>query len=155
MMIFDTIQNAKEYYSAHPLFDKAFAFLCQSDLSLLNPGKYPIDGDRLFAKVFVYQTKTEHEAKFEGHRRYIDIQYVLEGQEVMSYCPLSQSIETEPYDEGNDIAYFNATNPSYLDVQPGQFAIFFPEDIHKAGFDTDPSHRVTKILIKVAVEEHH
>jgi len=149
-MILDSIQNAFKYEKIHPLFAQAFAFLTNPDTLKLAVGKYPINGEQLFARVFQYETKAETNTKFEGHHQYIDIQYVLTGEEMMSYCPESFATASEAFDQTNDIGFFQVKQSSKLLVPQGYFAIFFPNEIHKAGFYLHPAQDVHKILIKVA-----
>ncbi len=148
-MILDSIQNAYKYENLHPLFAQAFAFLTNPDTSKLAVGKYPIKGDQLFARVFQYETKDESDALFEGHHHYIDIQFVQTGEEMMSYCHESFAKASEAFDDKNDIGFFQAKQSSQFVVPQGHFAIFFPNEIHKAGYHLHPAHDVHKILIKI------
>ena len=87
-MIKDNLQNCAIYYGAHKNFEKAFDFIKKVELENLPVGKYEIDGKDLYASVQEYNSKLETEAKNEGHRNYIDIQYVVCGEEVIDVCDI-------------------------------------------------------------------
>ena len=82
-MIFDTLANAQKYYSLHSRFEDAFEFINKAISENLPVGRYELDGKNLFALVQEYTTKNPEEAKNEAHRKYIDIQCVLSGEERM------------------------------------------------------------------------
>ena len=72
-MIKDSLTNHEKYHSLHPLFAKAFEYLQSADLIDYDEGKYPIDGNDMYASISEYVTKGE--GQLEGHVEYIDIQY--------------------------------------------------------------------------------
>ena len=95
-MIFYKIENYQLYVGMGDKIAKAFAWLNETDLVHTSDGKHEIDHDDIFAIVQEYQTKEMSEARLEGHRRFIDIQYVVEGSELMGVTPLNnQSVEEE------------------------------------------------------------
>jgi YhcH/YjgK/YiaL family protein len=86
-MILDTLAQWRTYAALSPRLAKGFAFLeTVSPTAAL--GRHEIDGDDVFALVQRYTTKPIEERVFESHRKYIDIQYVLQGREVMCWAPL-------------------------------------------------------------------
>ncbi|MCK9201759.1 MAG: YhcH/YjgK/YiaL family protein, partial [Gallionella sp.] len=82
-MILSALSQSSRYAALHPLFQRAFDYIRDTDLYALAPGRYPIVGDDLFAIVELVPGKTKAVARLEAHRRYIDIQLVLEGDEQM------------------------------------------------------------------------
>ena len=76
------------YFRNTARWEKAFKFLKNNDLAKLELKRYDIDGDDLFATVSEYMSKNEETTKFEAHRKYIDIQYVISGKEIMNIAPL-------------------------------------------------------------------
>ena len=82
-MIFDHVKNCEQYYSLHKNFEKAFDFIKRAVAENLPVGKYEIDGKDLYASVQEYQAKAPEDGKFEGHRNYIDIQYIVSGIETI------------------------------------------------------------------------
>ena len=130
-MIFDTITNADRYAALHPLFPRAFEFIRQTDLLSLAPGRYPIVGEDLFVIVESVAGRSRDKAKLECHRKYIDIQLVLDGVDEMGWKSLSDCSEpVDIYNEKKDIQFFRDSPSSWIATPPGAFCIFFPEDTH-------------------------
>lgn len=147
-MIIDKIANSHLYTNISERISKSFEYIKATDLKTLPAGKYPIDGDNIFALVSEYKTKLEQEGKLEAHKKYIDVQYVIEGEELMGYAPLGNQKIIEPYKEENDIVFFTG-DKSFTKVSEGMFAIFFPEDVHMPGISTGKISDVKKLVIKV------
>lgn len=146
-MIIDNIQKALLYENLHPGFVKAFDFIRKTDFSKLADGKYEIDGDNIFAIVQEYKTKDI--AKLEGHRKYIDIQYLHSGVELIAYANLENQIIISD-DEEKDLAFYEGDG-SFIKLESQMFAIFFPQDLHMPGIKLTESTKVKKIVIKVRV----
>ena len=89
-MIIDRISNAPFYHPLHPGFRRAFDYLLQADLPSMEVGKYEIDGQNIYAMVQQYHTKWQEEAVWEAHRRYIDLQYVIQGAEKLGYANIGR-----------------------------------------------------------------
>ena len=152
-MIFDTIKNCSLYYGVNKNFEKAFEFLKNGEN--LSVGRYEIDGDRVFAMVQEYTTKLSENCMFEGHRKYIDIQYMISGTEAMDVTYPSE-VETKiAYDADKDLEFFtDCAEPVKGAVHGGEYAIFFPHDIHKPVMAYNgKQENVKKIVVKVLVEE--
>jgi len=149
-MIFDKIENAALYESVSPLLKKAFEYLKQTDFSKLEAGKYVVDGDNLFAMVQEYDTKNDADCKLEAHKKYIDVQYVVSGEELIGVRPLINQTPSKEYDAENDYALYDDTC-SFIKVSPTQFAVLFPQDLHKPGIKINTSAKVKKVVMKVRV----
>lgn len=149
-MIVDHIRNKRLYETAHPLFSQAFAFI-EAYLKEKKPvGKYEILGDTLFALVQAYDSKTE--AKMEVHDKYIDLQYIVSGEEKMLWADRSTLDIITPFPEGKDVAYVTeGDRPCAITFREGEFAIFYPTDAHKPGLATHTPTPVEKIVIKIKV----
>ena len=149
-MILDTLTNANRYNDLHPLFPRAFEFLRSTDLTKLVPGRHSIEGEHLFAIVEAVPGRSREEAKLECHRRYIDIQFVLEGVDEMGWKPLADCHQPiDDYSEKNDIQFFDDAPDSWIATSPGAFSIFFPQDAHAPLVSTG---NIRKVVLKVAVE---
>src|SRR5664279_1519656 len=132
---------------------KAFKFLKGNDLTKLELKRYDIDGDNLFATVSEYQSKNEESAKFEAHRKYIDIQYVISGKEIMNIAPIKSVKEVlNPYDASKDIEFVTVNNIANYKASPSNYFIFFPTDAHRPGLKDGANSPVRKVVIKVKVE---
>ena len=147
-MNLDTIANAAYYEHCHPLFAQAFNFLKTADLANLPCDRYDILGDQLYAMIQEPDGKSPQDAKLEAHRKYIDLQFVVSGNETMGWAPLCGLGHALPFDDAKDFGLFSDKPQSWFDVRPGCFAIFFPEDAHAPNVGTG-KHR--KVVIKIAL----
>lgn len=153
----DASINKKEfailYYKNKERWAKAFKFLRNNDLTKLDVKRYDIDGDNLFATVSEYQSKNEESAKFEAHRKYIDIQYVISGKEIINLAPISTLKEVlTPYDAAKDIEFITVSKVVNYKANPSNFFIFFPDDAHRPGLKDGSNSPVRKVVIKVKVD---
>ncbi len=149
-MILDLLDNAARYEPLHPDLAAAFAFLRQPGLATLATGRHTIAGDRVYAIVQDYDTKPLTEGFLEIHQRYLDVQFVVSGEELIGWAPLANQTEQTAYDSSRDIAFLHgAAEP--IRVQQGQFAIFFPHDAHMPCRTAGTPTRVRKIVVKVAM----
>lgn len=149
-MIFDSMDNAELYSGLGEKFQKAFEFLKITDLEDLPLEKIQIDGDDIFAIPQKYSTKEESEGKWEAHRKYIDIQYLVSGSENIGFVLVDYLEELEPYDEEKDVEFFSGEG-DYVQIHEGEFAVFFPNDAHKPGLKIESTEEVFKIVIKIKV----
>ena len=146
-MIIDTLENLEKYVAVNPLFKDVVAFLRNNDLMTLEEGKHLIKGDDLFVNIQVAKGKTPDEAVLETHRKMVDIQIPLDGMETYGYTPLSNLPDT-PYQSDKDITkYSGLMADSFVDCQPGMFAVFFPQDGHAPCITMAPE--IKKAIFKV------
>lgn len=147
-MIFSALAQSSRYAALHPLFARAFDYIRDTDLFAVAPGRYDIVGDDLIVIVEQVPAKMKDMVKLEAHRKYIDIQLVLEGDETMGWKPLADCLNpVDEYSEEKDIRFFHDAPASWLPVPPGHFCIFFPEDAHAplVGKGT-----IRKVIFKIA-----
>lgn len=148
-MIFDTLPQADRYAALHPLFPRAFAFLRETDLNALAPGRYPIEGESLFAIVEEANGRRRVDAQLECHRRYIDIQLVLRGVDEMGWKPVRDCHQpVADYSDKRDIQFFHDVPASWIATPAGAFCVFFPEDAHAPLVGTGS---IRKMVLKIAV----
>jgi YhcH/YjgK/YiaL family protein len=148
-MILSAPSQISRYAGLHLLFQRAFDYIRDTDLYALAPGRYPIVGDDLFAIVEHVPGKTKEMARLEAHRKYIDIQLVLDGDEQMGWKPLADCFNpVSEHSEDKDIRFFHDAPASWIAVPPDHFCIFFPEDAHAPLVG---SGMVRKVIFKVAV----
>lgn len=150
-MIIDTFDHAAFYESLHPQFKKVFDFLRTTDLSALSEGKHELSDDgSVYASVQTYQTKPVERGKMEAHRKFIDIQVLAYGEEMIGWAPLANQPETVPFDINNDIGFYESEfSPLFL--KQNMFAIFFPQDAHMPCRTSKIPNKVKKIVFKIAV----
>ena len=148
-MILDRLQNSARYIPLHRGLAEAFAFLNQPQLAQLPPGRHEIAGTQVYATVATKAGRPRDAAKLESHRNYIDIQMVLRGVEEMGWKPTAQcSTIQSPYDAAKDVEFYADQPDGWIPVNPGQFAIFFPEDAHAPLAGEGEIH---KVIVKVAI----
>jgi YhcH/YjgK/YiaL family protein len=150
-MILDTLINSARYAGMHPGFARAFEFLAATDLAALPPGRHEIDGDRIYVSIDHTDGRGEDGARLEAHRRYIDIQYTIDGNELIGWMPLARiSSPDGGFDDTKDIGFFADRPSTWIAVPPGSFTIFFPHDAHAplAG-----RGHLKKAIVKIAVEQ--
>ncbi|OBR91911.1 toxin-antitoxin biofilm protein TabA [Clostridium ragsdalei P11] len=149
-MIIGEVKNVKRYFDKDEGINKAFEFLKDIDLDNLEIGKHLIDGDKVFALVQSYDTRAESECKFESHKRYIDIQVILDGIEKIEWSPIDKLNLVEDDFSKNDKAFYkeNSTS-SELILHSGNFVVFYPEDGHRACIQVNTPSHVKKVVLKV------
>ena len=148
-MILANLAEADRYAALHPLFARAFEFLRSTDLRALAPGMHEIQGEQLFAIVEDCAGRTRTEAKLECHRRYIDIQLVLEGVDEMGWKSVAECVDpATDYDNARDIRFFNDAPASWITTPPGSFCLFFPDDAHAPLVSAGA---IRKVVVKIAV----
>jgi len=151
-MIYDKIDNIEYYKGLSTNIALALDFLKQMkpDTAV---GSYQIN-HRVKVIVSEYETKTENENGYEAHRKNIDIQYLLKGEECVACLPLEKLKETVPYSEEKDAAFFTASiQPIEMTLGDGYFAIFFPQDGHMPQLSVDGPEMVKKVVVKIKMEE--
>ncbi len=131
-MIVAPLTQGGRYAGLHPRFAAAFAW-CASSAATAPDGRHALQGEQLL--VIVESGTTVHSAhkRFESHRRYIDIQVNLAGGEIMEWLPAAALTVSDDFAPDGDVRFYQAParTPTRLLVEPGHFAIFFPEDAHK------------------------
>ena len=131
-MIIDTLNNASKYTSLNPLFAKAFDFINQNDVATLENGVIQIeDGLKVIVSTANGKTAEASLAKFECHDKNIDIQVCVNGLETIAWKPREKCESPNgDYNSEKDVRFFNDTPDMYFQLTDGQFAIFYPEDVH-------------------------
>lgn len=152
-MIADKLSNIELYKSSIPFYNEIIDFIKANPLSSLNPGKYPIVGESVFILVQEYKTQTEAEKKWESHKKFIDIQIVLKGEEYLGFSPTETLVIETEYDKEKDLIFYHndKIQRSKVLLSKDEFAIFFPHDAHKPGLHLTRESEVKKAVIKVLV----
>ena len=134
--------------------EAALDYLRRTDFSQLDTGRYPIDGENIFALVQDPVTQNWEAGLPEFHARYIDIQCLLEGEEGIGYSPPNANlINVSDHLAERDIAFVaQQDNESRLLLTPGMFAIFFPGELHRPCRALNTPIRIRKVVIKIALD---
>ncbi|HEY8887822.1 MAG TPA: YhcH/YjgK/YiaL family protein [Gallionella sp.] len=149
-MIFSNLSQSDRYSALHPLFPRAFEFIRNTDLGALAPGQHPIVGEDMFAIVEHLPGRTRAEAPLESHRRYIDIQLVVEGVDEMGWKALADCRDpVGDYSTERDIRFFRDAPAVWIATPADHFCIFFPEDAHAPLVS---SGHIRKVVFKIALD---
>jgi YhcH/YjgK/YiaL family protein len=161
-MIVDSITNAGLYTGLGERIARALALLSKERFAGMKTGKHEVDGASLFYMVQAYQSKPREQGKWESHRKYLDVQYVVEGVESMGWAPLGSAAladvpgraplggltVTQPYDPAADAALYEGDG-SFVTVTPGTFVLLWPQDAHMPGIAVKEPVSVLKVVVKI------
>lgn len=151
-MIHDSLCHSSRYDSLGPGFAAAFAWLRQHGTAAIVEPVH-IDGDRVIARPGAYETHPRDPARFECHRRFADVQFVAEGEEIIEVADPAALHPVELYDETADIAWFAADAPQRpVSLRAGEFLVLWPHEAHQPGLATPAGPcAVRKVVVKVAL----
>ncbi len=151
-MILAKTDDLARYDSLCPNFAAAFAFLARTDLATLPDGKHEIDGKNAWAVLSSYDTRDYGEGKFETHRDYIDVQYLLSGEEIIYWSDSATMSSTGYNDDTDKENYTDPESPIGICMSPGVAMVLFPRDAHKANCRVSDMRRVRKVLLKIRID---
>ncbi len=151
-MIVDTFENRARYCGIHPRFEKAFQFMEKAVAENLPAGQYEIDGKDIYAFISEYETAVPKDRVFEVHQTYIDIQFMLQGIETMWAADIQKGSLCKPYDPAIEAAFYECgENTCALVLQEGDFAVYFPNDLHKPSLAYNSPAPAKKMVVKIKV----
>ncbi len=151
-MFFDDFKNSARY-SQFPHMQAIEKFVRSQDCTKIPDGEIEILGRDLFVRVMEYSTGPAEEKRFEAHRTYADLQFVVQGEEVMGYALVTSPEAATTYDEKADIQFFkNVRETASLLVPAGQFVVFFPGELHRPGCEVHARPgKVKKLVFKIKI----
>jgi YhcH/YjgK/YiaL family protein len=151
-MIIDRVENTYLYEPLHRRFQKAFAILADPAIARKPDGRYPVEGDDLYYIVQHYTTKPIDQGRLESHKKYIDIQVLIAGQEILCYSPITGLEVVDPYDAAKDIMFYLAgTIIAHTRLEPGIFCLLYPHDAHLPSCQVTCPAAVHKVVLKIRV----
>ena len=147
-MIFDTLKNIDNYKGLGRVYT-ALQFLANTDFNAMELGRYELDGDNIFYMVQSYDTDPEKTIS-EAHKKYIDIQFMVKGEELIGVAPMGyDEKETQAIPE-NDVWFYECkTEP--LTLIKNSFMVLYPNDLHCPGVAVDDAKACHKVVVKVKV----
>ncbi len=153
-MIADALKNMNKYQAVIPHSKEILDYLNATDLSSLQTEQYPIVGESAFILIQEYLTKSESEKKWESHKKYIDLQIVLSGQEFMDYSPSSFLLPRDPYSDEKDVIFYEKGGQEHTRIfaPKNHFCLFFPDEAHKPGLHITHEVLIKKAVIKISVK---
>jgi len=149
-MIIDTLNNLSFYKKTCKGISEVTAFLKERDLISLSPGRYEMGGG-CYLNLGEYNTKPQNDAVFEAHRKYIDVQLIVSGKEIILWQNIGMGKVIKEYQENDDYSLFKADNYIRLNVASEMFCIFFPGDLHCPSVSDGESANVKKAVFKIPV----
>lgn len=150
-MILDNIRYIDTYRNLGQFFPIAIDFLKTQNLELLTPGRFAVSGEDVYC--IVQEQMNGHEPQiWEMHQRYVDIQFIIAGNERIGVFPLHDLTVVPFFPEGSDNAVTSDLNGTYYDLNPGDYLILFPQDVHKPNCPGKGSAYSKKIIVKVQIQ---
>jgi YhcH/YjgK/YiaL family protein len=132
----------RQYHADSLRWKKAFRFIKETNLQEIAPGKYPIDSNVVFASVTAGSLRAFEQTKWEFHKDYIDIQYIIKGKEMIGVAPVTAT-------PANAFAGIDSSTAKYYTAQPDTLYILFPHDAHRPTIQVPGETIVKKLVIKV------
>ena len=148
-MIVDVLKNKELYYGVHDRFKAAFEFIEKAVEENYEIGKYEIDGKNIYAMVQEYDTKEN--GNWECHIKYIDIQFIVSGNEIIGWNNISLIPEGVSYNEEKDCSLFQMDSGTDVVMSDNMYCVLFPQDLHQPGMKYNTVGKVRKIVVKIAV----
>jgi len=142
---------AVQFLKNRERWEKAFRFLTINDLKTIPLGRHELEGDSLFVNVDEYTTRNEEDSRFEAHRKYADIQYLVSGEEQIGVTALENTTETVSYNSEKDIVFLTTEQNNYRLASPEKFFVFFPGDAHRPCVKTGENIKIRKAVVKVLI----
>jgi biofilm protein TabA len=151
-MLFSHVRHVEQTLSTLPEpLQAAVRHLRDTDFEKLDVGNYDLRGKDIYVQVVDLMTKPPSELRPEVHRQYIDVQFLCRGRERIGVADDSGNNEiAEDLLAERDIRFYRGIeNETMLEMVPGNFAIFFPWDVHRPACQADGPQPIRKVVVKV------
>ncbi|MBE6761076.1 MAG: DUF386 domain-containing protein [Ruminococcaceae bacterium] len=148
-MIFDRIENINNYKGLGRVYT-ALEFIAKTDFTKVNIGKYELDGDNIYYMVQKYDTNPDKTVA-EAHKKYIDIQYIVKGEEVIAVAPIQNDKKLIEAKEEKDVWFYECETQTMV-LKSGDFMVLYPSDLHLPGKAVNDPQEVLKVVVKVKVD---
>ncbi|MBN1623648.1 MAG: YhcH/YjgK/YiaL family protein [Clostridia bacterium] len=151
-MIIDNLGKIEKYKGLSKLMDKALDYISMGLNPDMENGKSELDGREIYSVCAEYETKTLTEGKNEAHRKYIDIQILLKGRELIYSSHVEDLSVITAYDEEKDVLFLEKSTETAIEMKEGMFCVFFPWDAHMPGISIgDKPEKIKKVVFKIHV----
>lgn len=155
-MIKDNLQHLAYYNYLNPDIKTGLRYVRDTNFDELEDGRHELVEGKIYANIQSYETKPEADCKFEAHRKYVDIQFMIQGEEKMGTSSVEDFDEVEPYNEEKDVVFLSCKedkkgNIKVLHVREKEFAIFYPQDAHQPCMMVESPAPVRKVIVKIAL----
>lgn len=152
-MIKNSLKYTKNYYNLSNKIKLALEYLEKNDLKVFDNGRYDILGDDVYVNVQDYTSKPETQGKWEAHKKYIDIQFIIKGTERIGVGEIDNYQTTEAYDESKDLEFLAVANDNYqfINMNENDFIILYPQDVHMPQIAMNTPSYVKKAVVKISI----
>lgn len=147
-MIIDKLSNIEKHFNNKALAEAIKEFLLNAENKEV--GKHDIL-DGAFAKIQQYETKALSDVKMEAHRKYIDLQYIHKGSEIVISKNINGNTPITEYNDVKDVIFYVPEGFDSDTLNKGSFAIMFPEDLHQCIANGKPE-QIKKVVVKIPVD---
>lgn len=155
-MIIGNLLNIKKEIHLYPSgIQVGLKFLLEKDIPSLSLGEHEIQGKQIYAKISEYQTEPKEHRRPESHEKYVDIQYICSGEEMIGLAMITEAgeIDEDCRNERDIIFYKSVARETQIVLTQGMFAVFFPWDVHRPNCNSnEQTVNVRKILLKVRMD---
>ena len=151
-IISDDLKNWEKHRPLLAMAD-AFRFLGRPDLAKLETGRQEIHGDDMYALVQRSESRAIEPTEFEAHHLYLDIHYLVSGEEYIAAAPTQGLKLSKPYDQSKDVEfYLKPAKYEKITMHPGRFAVFYPPDAHIPNCYPNRPGPLHKVVLKVRLD---
>ena len=149
-MIYGNIKNTEEYKFLNTNLQKCFEYIKNNDLKNLEKGSYEICGNDLFVNIVEYETTTEDKRFWEAHKNYLDLHFMLDGEEIINVNFIDNMKQIE-FVEKDDFLSLEGNKKSSILLEEGDFLICYPNDAHMTAIKVSDSKKIKKAIFKVKI----
>lgn len=134
--------------------NEAVDYLLKANITKDDAGKKIVVDDDFYYMVQCYNTKEEANCKLESHRKYVDIQYMVEGKEAFNIIDISRVKQTCEYNQEKDIVFYELPKEmAKFTLSSGNYITLYPNDAHRPGMKIGESKEVLKVVGKVKIKD--
>lgn len=151
-MIVDNIKNANRYFGISERLTESLKHIIANGFATQGLGKYEISGNTMFGIKSEYDTSINYDPKLEAHKKYIDLHFIIEGEENINYELLNNQDVIKEYDIDGDYMFYQTTKSTLINLKKGDFAIFYPNDLHMPGIALNENTIVKKVVVKILID---
>lgn len=149
-MIFSSARGAQCLCGLPAAIQSALNWLREHDAAHMEPGIYELQGRDMYINLQDITTRPAEDCRPERHDEYLDIQYVVSGTERMGFVPYTGKETVQMEVKERDVTlYQDLEGESFVDVGPGEYCIFFSNDIHRPGCAAGEPGAVRKAVAKI------
>lgn len=152
-MIYSSIKCNTELPNYPTPIAKAISYLKETDFMVLETGIYEIEGKTIYAQLFDKETLPLDEALAESHKKFLDVQFLVKGREKIGVTNFNKNYQVQEYIEERDLIFYKAVeNETFIEMNEGDFCIFFPDDIHRPAVVNGEKMIIRKVVVKIDID---